>query len=361
MAAAMDQGITAEAEPNDEGVIRIFCKGFPPIEVDLGRLWPDEKEKGKSSALVRGIAACVGEVAPSLRGFDAYLFSDLPAGRGFSSASALCVLAGYILAAFSGVVISPEDLAHAAQKAENRWFGKVCSLIDPLACTMGGSVYLDAMENKIVPIDCTFDELGLVLCITNTGEKSISRDRWASIGADMSDVAAYFGEPVLGRVRTTTFDEQFPSHRDELPWQLARHFFDETWRVSSMADALGLRDRQRYMDLMNESGRSAERVLRSIRPEGWGENLDRGLAATATVLAGRGAWRLHRGGFAGDILALVPEEHFELYQMGMERLFGPDACRRIHISSRGVCLAQDDKALFAGRRFPEEAASLLGN
>ncbi len=361
MAAAMDQGITAEAEPNDEGVIRVFCEGFSPIEVELDKLWPDEKEKGKSSALVRGMAACISENISGLRGFDAYLFSALPAGRGFSASSTLCVLTGYILTAFSGVEISPEELAHDAQKAENRWFGKVCSLVDPLACALGGGVYLDALDNKIVPIDCAFDSLGLALCLTDTGETPISRERRMSIGEDMTAVARHFGESVLGRVRSSAFEGEFPQHQDDPQWQRAKHFFDETWRVSSMADALGLRDRQRYMELMNESGRSAERILRTIRPEGWGEGLDRGLEATATALAGRGAWRLHRGGFAGYILALVPEEYYELYRMGMERLFGPDACRRIHISSRGVCLAQDDKALFAGRRFPEEAAPLLSN
>ena len=360
MAAAMDRGITAEAEPNDEGVVRIFCEGFEPIEVDLSRLWPDEHEKGRPSALVRGMAASLAETIPGLRGFDAYLFSDLPAGRGFSSSSTLCVLTGYMLAAFSGAEAAPEELARAAQKAVNRWFGKVCSLVDPLACAMGGGVYLDALENKIVPIACDFDGLGLALCLTDTGEKTIPRADRNSVGADMSAVAKTFGEPVLARVRATAFDEQYPAHQNDPQWIRARHFFDETWRVSSMADALGLRDGQRYMDLMNQSGRSAERILRTISPAGWGENLAKGLEASGTALAGRGAWRPHRGGFAGYILALAPEEHYELYQTAMDRLFGEGACRRIHVSERGVCLAQDDKALFADRRFPEEAASLLG-
>ena len=360
MAAAMDRGITAEAEPNNEGIVRIFCEGFEPIEVDLGKLWPDEKEKGRASALVRGMAGCLSETIPELRGFDAYLFSDLPAGRGFATASTLCVLTGYMLAAFSGAEIGAEDLARAAQKAENRWFGKVCSLVDSLTCAMGGGVYLDALENKIVPISCDFDGLGLALCLTDTGERTIPRDDWSAVSADMAAVAQTFGEPVLARVRTTAFDEQFPAHQNDPQWIRARHFFDETWRVSSMADALGLRDGQRYMDLMNESGRSAERILRGVSPAGWGDELSKGLQTTGTVLAGRGAWRLHHGGIAGTILALAPEEYFELYRTAMDRLLGPGSCHRIHVSERGVCLAQDDKALFADRRFPEEAKSLLG-
>ena len=360
MAAAMDRGITAEAEPNDEGVIRIFCEGFEPIQVDLSKLWPDENEKGRPTALIRGMAASIAESAPALRGYDAYLFSDLPAGRGFSSSSTLCVLAGYMLAAFSGAEIGPEDLARAALKAENRWFGKSCTLVDPMACALGGGVYLDALENKIRPIACDFDSLGLALCLTDTGEASIPPASRTAIDADMAAVARSFGEPVLARVRATAFDEQWPTHQNDPQWIRARHFFDETWRVSSMADALGLRDGQRYMELMNESGRSAERLLRETSPAGWGENLAKGLDASGTALAGRGAWRLHRGGYAGFILALAPEEHFDLYRTAMDRLFGAGACQRIHVSAGGVRLAQDDKALFADRRFPEEAKSLLG-
>ena len=105
MAAAMDRGITAEAEPNDEGVVRVTCDGFDPIAVDLGRLWPDEKEQGASAALVRGVAAGLAESGLTLRGFDAYLFSDLPPKQGLASSSAFAVLVGFILAFFAGAEV----------------------------------------------------------------------------------------------------------------------------------------------------------------------------------------------------------------------------------------------------------------
>lgn len=361
MAAAMDRGVTAEAEPNDDGVIRVFCKDFEPIEVDLKRLWPDEKEQGRPSALVRGIAGSLSEIIPQLQGFDAYLFNDLPPGRGLAASATLSVLVGFILATFSGAQVPPEELARAAQKAETRWYGRPCALVDTLTCAMGGGVYMDVLENKIVPIDCDFDSLGLALCLTDTGDNSLPEESTCSqIAADMSAVAQQFGEPVLARVRRPVFDEQWPAHQTDPKWVCARHFFDETWRVSSMADALGLRDGQRYMELMNESGRSVEKLLRAIIGEGSGDSLARCLEASGNLLAGRGAWRVHSGGFAGFVLALMPEMHFELYMAGMDKLFGAGACQRIHISPRGVCLAQEDKALFNGRGFPEEAAPLLG-
>jgi len=56
MAAAVDRGITAEAELNGENLIRVFSEGFEPVTVDLGRLWPEESDVGTSASLVRGMA-----------------------------------------------------------------------------------------------------------------------------------------------------------------------------------------------------------------------------------------------------------------------------------------------------------------
>ena len=364
MAAAMDMGVTAEAEPNGDGVIRVFCEGFEPIEVSLERLWPDEKERGTSAALVRGMAGELSESGAHLKGFDAYLFSDLPPGKGLSSSSAFSVLIGFILAAFSGAEIAPEDLARTAQKVENRWYGKLCGLSDPLTCALGGGVYMDVLENKIVPIVCDFDSLGLVMCLTDTGGSAAqAAPAYAQISADMTEVARFFGEPFLAKVRSPVFDEQWPHHQNDPKWMRARHFFDETWRVASMADALGLRDGKRYMELMNQSGRSSEMLLRNAWNEDFGDGLIWGLEASGHLLDGKGAWRVHSGGFAGFVQALMPEEYFEAYRAAMDEIFGAGACRRIRISPRGVRLAQDDKRLFTrpeARGFPEAASDLLG-
>lgn len=358
MAAAMDRGITAEAEPNDEGVVRISCEGFDPVEVALDRLWPDEKETGTSTALVRGVAGELKDAIPVMRGYDAYLFSDLPPGRGLASSAAFTVLAGFMLAVFSGVRIDPEELARAAQKAGSRWYGKYCGLSEPLICAMGGGVYVDAFENKIRPMDIDFDGLGLALCLTDTGAVP-AEDPRLPIAAGMAAVAQTFGEPVLAKIRGPLFDEQYKHHPSDPSWAMARHFFDETWRVASMADAMGLRDGVRYMELMDQSGHSSERLLRELGGNCFPPAMAQGLEATRDALAGRGAWQAHGGGFGGFVQALMPEAHFAFYRDAMDRLFGEGACRRIHISGRGVCLAQEEKQLFA-RGFPDAAADLLG-
>ena len=343
MAAAVDKGITAEAELNGENVIRVFSQGFEPVQVDLGRLWPEEGDVGTSASLVRGMAAVLSERPMTLRGFDAYLVSDLTPGGGLSSSAAYSVLLGCIIAHFAdGPQVTAEELARTAQKAENRFFGKPCGLMDQMACALGGGVYMDFLESKILPIDCDFDGLGLALCLTDTGgSHAQATEAYAAIPGDMTAVAQTFGESFLAKVRQPDFDAQWPNHANDPQWMRARHFFDENWRVSAMADALGLRDGQRYLELMNESGRSSETLLRNIRCDTCGQELAHGLELSARLLEGKGAWRVHGGGFGGFVQALMPEADFPAYQAAMDEAFGPESCQRIRIRARGVGVLED--------------------
>ena len=339
MAAAVDKGITAEAEENGENVIRIFSEGFEPVRVDLARLWPEDSELGTSAAIVKGTAAVLSEQMMTLRGYDARLRSELTPGAGLSSSAAFGVLLACMTAYFAeGPAVGAEQLARAAQKAETRFFGKPCGLMDQMACALGGGVYIDFLENKILPIDCDFESLGYAMCLTDTHSSHAgATPAYAAIPADMSAVAAEFGENVLARVRQPDFEARWPEHSSDPRWMRAKHFFDENWRVAAMADALGLRDAGRYIELMNESGRSSEHLLRNIVDEnGCGTELAKGLWASGELLTGRGAWRVHGSGFGGCVQALMPEEDFVTYQSAMDGLFGPGSCQRIRISSRGV-------------------------
>ena len=57
----------------------------------------------------------------------------------------------------------------------------------------------------------------------------------------------------------------------------------------------------------------------------WQEGLSRKL------LEGVGAWRVHGGGFAGCVQALMPREVFDGYKAEMEKTFGSGSCHVIHL------------------------------
>ncbi len=50
------------------------------------------------------------------------------------------------------------------------------------------------------------------------------------------------------------------------------------------------------------------------------------LAISEGVLKGKGAWRVHGGGFAGTIQAFVPNNLLEKYKSEIERIFGEGSC-----------------------------------
>ena len=83
-----------------------------------------------------------------------------------------------------------------------------------------------------------------------------------------------------------------------------------------MRDALVHRDAAAYLRLMNASGRSSEQLLRNIRAPGGDDRLARGLQRAAELLDGVGAWRVHGGGFAGCVQALMPCDAFPAYKKG---------------------------------------------
>ena len=59
------------------------------------------------------------------------------------------------------------------------------------------------------------------------------------------------------------------------------------------------------------------------------------LALSQQILAGRGAWRVHGGGFAGTIQAFVPLDLLGEYRAAMERVFGEGTCYALSIRPVG--------------------------
>ena len=273
------------------------------------------------------------ELGLNIGGFNAEIKSTLPAGSGLSSSAAFAVLIGKILNSFfNDGKLEPIVIARAAQQAENKFFGKPCGLMDQLTCAMGHTIYVDFKTNEIEPIQADFGPMGLTMCLTDTGGSHAGLDTsYARIPSDMIYIANLFDKGVLGDVDPEEFRSKGwdPANR---PVRRAMHFFDENERVPQMRDALKAGDGNTYMRLMNESGRSSEKLLNNIITSATGDTkLAQGLDRSERLLKGRGAWRVHGGGFAGCVQALMPTDYFPVYKAAMEEEFGPGTCREIKL------------------------------
>ena len=342
LAAGIDLYITAEAEKTDDKIVKIASLGYPDLTVDLSVLEPQKSEQNRSESLVRGIAARISQLGFELCGFRAEMKSEVLSGSGLSSSAAYEVLIGRIFNSFCcHGKLSDVRIAQIGQYAENVYFGKPCGLMDQMACSVGNIVAIDFKnpERPIIrKIDRRFEDFGYSLCIidTRTEHADLTAD-YASIPQDMSLIAGYFGKKVLRDVDHEEFLRCYTRLRkiygDRPVWR-ARHFFEDSERAGKLAAALKAGEFEEYLRLVNGSGRSSETLLKNIIPQSHPEATHYaeciGLAREA--LGGRGAVRVHGGGFAGTIQAYVPIEEKDAFREKMESVLGPGTCRYLKIS-----------------------------
>ena len=65
------------------------------------------------------------------------------------------------------------------------------------------------------------------------------------------------------------------------------------------------------------------------------QKLSLALAMSRELLDGKGAWRVHGGGFAGTIQAFVPNDLLDEYKEKMEKVFGEGSCHVLIIRPVG--------------------------
>ena len=344
LAATVTVDTRAVVAPRDDNVVRIHSQGYTPLCVTLDQLAPNAAEENASEALVRGIAERFTQTGRKVGGFDAVTASDVPKGSGLSSSAAFSILVSTIFSElYNNGEISPVEQALASKYAENKHFGKPSGLMDQLACAVGGFVTIDFEQPddpKIEKIDCDLAALGYGICIVNCGGNHADlTPEYAAVTKEMGEVAQVFGKTVLREVDEATFYDSLGQLRKTVSDRAilrAMHFFGDNARVPLQAEALKSHNIETFRRLMNESGRSSFMLLQNVCPTDVNERgLALALGLSERMLKGLGAWRVHGGGFAGTILALVPLEMMADYQAQMERVFGPGCCYRFAVRPVG--------------------------
>ena len=348
LCGSVDLDILACAALNGENRIRIISEGHPATEIGLDDLSVREEETNHSPALVRGVAAGIRDRGFSVKGFDAYMVSDVLSGSGLSSSAAFEILLGNVFNYFCcGGALDSEEIAKIGQYAENIYFGKPCGLMDQMGSSIGGAVAIDfadpaAPEVKKVGYD--FTRSGHALCIIDTGScHSDLTDDYADIPREMGEVAACFGKNVLREVPEKDFLDAIPDVRTgcgDRAVLRAMHYYDDDRTAQKEAEALEAGDFEKFLALVRTSGLSSSRNLQNVSTpsDPRQQAIPLAIALAEKLLEGTGAVRVHGGGFAGTIQVFVPEERLEMFRNGIERVFGEGHCHVLHIRSVGGCV-----------------------
>lgn len=345
LAASINLDAIAVVSKNDDNIIRVKSKGHKMNVVDLNDLVPNEANFGSSTTLVQGVAATIKNLGYTVAGFDACTTSDVMGGSGLSSSAAFEVLLGSVLSyMFNDGKISPVDIAKVAQYSENVFFGKPCGLLDQMASSVGTFVTIDFKSTKdpvIKKIDFDFSKSGHSLCIVDThGNHSDLTDDYAAVRTEMESVAQALGKNVLREVSYEEFFAALPELTGRVNDRAilrAIHFFNENKRVEKAVKCLESNDFEGFKQVIIDSGRSSFMLNQNVyTPKNPTEQkLSLALAISKELLDGKGAWRVHGGGFAGTIQAFVPNDMLDTYKKTIEGVFGEGSCHVLIIRPVG--------------------------
>lgn len=345
LAAAVDLDIFGAAAKNDSRIIRIFSEGYGMEEISLDDLEVKKEEINTTASLIRGVASKITHMGYTLGGLDMYTVSNVLKGSGISSSAAYEVLVGTVInALYCENKLTPVEIAQIGQYAENVYFGKMSGLMDQTASSVGGVVAIDFRDNAnpiVRKLDFDFTKAGYALCIIDSGaDHADLSDEYSAIPMEMRQVAAHFGKEVLREVALADFLTDMAAVREKAGDRAtlrAYHFLKDNQRAIDEAADLEAGDFDKFLSLVKESGYSSFMYLQNVYVSGSVQHQEvaYALAACEAALAGKGAYRVHGGGFAGTIQAFVPQEMLAGFVEQMEKAVGKGRCHVLSIRPAG--------------------------
>ena len=345
LAGAVNLDTVAAVRVNGTDVIRVQSKGYPLCQVRLDALEPVAAEINSTPALIRGVAARFAQLGCKVGGFDAYCESTVLPGSGLSSSAAFEVLIGTIInhLFFGGRATQPE-IAQIGQYAENVFFGKPCGLMDQTASAVGGLVTIDFADKAhpdIRPVHFDFSTTGHALCIIDSrADHADLTDEYAAVPGEMKAVCEYFGKDVVTEIPEADFYAAIPALREKCGDRAVMrviHEYNENRRVPQQVACLESGDFEGFLRLTKESGFSSWMYLQNVIPAGYVKQqaMAVALGLCEHYLQGRGAYRVHGGGFAGTVQAFVPFDLLESFRAGIDAALGEGACHVLSIRPQG--------------------------
>lgn len=344
LAASVDMDTVALARKTNDNRVTLYSAGYDqPFVVDVSDLTVHDEEKETTLALIRGVAAEMKKAGFTVGGFEAEVSSTVMRGSGLSSSAAFEVMLVAVNdALYNGWTVDPQLNAKLSQKAENHYFLKPCGLMDQMASAVGGLVFIDFDHGdaRVEAVQYDFLKKGFIPCVvTAGGDHGNLTNEYAAIPAEMKHAAHLLGGETLRDVedKVETSLALLKGKVSDRAILRALHFVDEDRRVREMLTALKNDDLASFLDGIIASGESSWMLLQNLFvPGGDNQEMPLALEMSRRILTGRGAWRIHGGGFAGTILAFVPVDLMPAYREAMDGVFGAGAVKPLYIRPEGA-------------------------
>lgn len=346
LAASVDLDVLAVAAKTDNGLIRVLSEGYGIVTVPAAGLEPDGSKRYTSASILSGVAMGLLNDGRKIGGFDAYVTSNVLKGSGLSSSAAFEVCMATVLNhLYNEGDVDDVTIAKISQFSENAYFGKPCGLMDQTTCAVGGFVTIDFQDFAnpgITKVPFDFASSGFTLCVVDTGgDHADLNEDYTALEHEMKSVAHALGADVLRRTSKQAVLENISTLRGQVNDRAilrAIHFFDDDKKVLEQVDALNANDFGRFLELIIASGLSSFLYCQNIYANShWQkQGISIALVLSENLLRGRGAWRVHGGGFAGTIQAFVPDDLLGQYRAAMAGVFGEKAFYELMVRPCGA-------------------------
>lgn len=265
------------------------------ITVDINRVKPGLKGEWERYAL--GVLWSLGVKD----GVDLVIDGHVPLGAGLSSSAALECSVATALNHLFDLGFNLEELARLTQKAENKYVGVPCGIMDQsvsLMATQGSALLLDCRDLSTKNIPFNVASSGLELLIIDTqAHHALTDGGYAERRASCESAVAKLG---ITSLRDLTLEKLQASGSllSETEFIRVRHAVTEMKRVLDCVDALSASEFEKVGQLINQSHISLRDDYTVSCPE-----LD--TAVDAALNAGALGSRMVGGGFGGSAIALI--------------------------------------------------------
>lgn len=254
-------------------------------------------------------------------GFDIVFFGTLPNGAGLSSSASLEVLTAVIFNDLLELGLDLLYLVKLSQKAENKFVGVNCGIMDQFAVGMGKKDYAILLDCNTLAYRYSKIELGdCSIVITNTNKKhslgaSKYNERRSQCETALADLQAAKPIKALGELTNAEFEALASAIKDPVNCRRARHAVFENQRTIEAVAALEKKDLKKFGELMK-----ASHVSLRDDYEVTGEELDT-LAELAWQQAGVIGSRMTGAGFGGCTVSIVKNEAIEAFEKNITEAY----------------------------------------
>ena len=307
---ALTMGTYAVARKRNDNKIRLYSMNFENLGILESTI--DDLKYNKNEDWInypKSMVWALKEDGFNIdRGFDIVYLGTIPNGAGLSSSASIEVLTGFVLKDLFGLDVDMTKIALLGQKAENKYIGVNCGIMDQFIIANGKkdcAIFLDTanLEYEYAPVKLE----NAKIVIMNTNKKrglgdSKYNERRAECEEALKELQQKLDIKSLGELTEQEFEENKYLIKSEIRQKRAKHAVYENQRTVKAVEAL----KENKIDLFGKLMIASHNSLRDDY-EVTGKELDTLVEESLKQDGVKGA-RMTWAGFGGCAVSIVKSD-----------------------------------------------------